>query len=96
MTIFTVLMPTPQPQLVAAIKNTYPNEFLLLNDTQWLISASSTVNEIAAKLGIYDPAKPAAPATGEAVIFATTAYFGRAPMTVWDWIKVKLETPPSG
>jgi hypothetical protein len=30
-----------------------------------------------------------------AIVFATSSYFGRAPATVWEWIKVKLESSPS-
>ena len=95
MTVFAVLMPSPQPNLAARIKALYASEHLPINDTQWLISTVGTVNELSAKLGIFDPAKPAEPPTGSAVIFATSAYFGRAPATIWDWLKIKLETPPS-
>jgi hypothetical protein len=96
MTVFAVLMPTPQPKLAETIKTHFPKDYLSVNETQWLISTSGTVTELCATIGIYDPAKPQAPATGEAIIFATSAYFGRAPTTIWDWIKAKLENPPSG
>jgi hypothetical protein len=95
MTVFAVLLPSPQPKLVEAIKAAFPKDHLSINDTQWLISTSGTVTELSAKLGIFDASKPATPATGQAIVFATSAYFGRAPATVWDWIKAKLEAPPS-
>ena len=95
MTIFAVLMPSPQPKLTEAIKTVFPKNHLSINDTQWLISTTGTVTELSAKLGIYDAAKPQSPASGDAVVFATSAYFGRAPATIWDWIKAKLEAPPS-
>jgi hypothetical protein len=95
MTIFTVLMPSPQPNLSAEIKRIYPLDHLSLNETQWLISATGTVTEVCAKLGIYDPSRPTAPMTGLAVVFTTTSYFGRAPTNIWDWLKAKLESPPS-
>lgn len=96
MTVFAVLLPSPQPTLVTKIKREFPNDHLSINETQWLISTIGTVTELSAKLGIYDAANPAASPTGSAIIFATSAYFGRAPGTIWDWLKVKLESPPSG
>jgi hypothetical protein len=98
MTIFAILLPGPHPRLIEAIQAAYPNDFLKLNDndTQWLISASGTVMEVSAKIGVADPNDRQKPSTGSAVIFATTSYYGRAPTPVWDWIKAKLENPPNG
>jgi hypothetical protein len=96
MTIFAVLMPAPQPALAEKIKQSFPNDHYALSDTQWLISASQTAIELSAKLGIVDPKAPTSPITGLAVIFATSSYYGRAPQSVWDWIKTKLESPPNG
>jgi hypothetical protein len=91
MKIFAILMPSTQPQLAEAIKKTFANDHLQIADTQWLVSTSGTVTDLCAKLGIYDPKNPNKPATGNAVVFAVSSYFGRAPTTVWDWLKVKLE-----
>jgi hypothetical protein len=96
MTIFALLMPLPQPPLEEAIKREFPNDHYAINDTQWLISASGTVIDVSAKIGIADPKMPSAPATGNGVIFATSSYYGRAPQPIWDWIKAKLEAPPNG
>jgi hypothetical protein len=95
MTIFAVLMPVHQPGVVAEIHRLYPNDHLPLNDSQFLISTSSTAVDLAAKLGIVDPQNPQKPSTGNAVVLATSSYFGRAPATVWDWMKTKLESPAS-
>jgi hypothetical protein len=95
MTIFAILMPSPQPALVEAIKAAYPADFLEVSPTQWLISSRSTVNEVSNKIGVTSLAADHSP-KGIAIIFATSSYFGRAPQTVWDWIKIKLESPPSG
>jgi hypothetical protein len=96
MTIFVILLPIPQPNLVDAIKAAYANEHLSLSDTQWLVSDSGTAIEVSAKIGVTDPNNRQAKATGNAVIFSTTSYYGRAPTPVWDWIKAKLENPPNG
>jgi hypothetical protein len=96
MTIFAILMPTPQPALVAEITRLYPDDHLSLNETQYLISASGTVQGLTTKLGMGPTREAGKELTGNAVIFATSSYWGRAPAAVWDWMKVKLEAPPSG
>jgi hypothetical protein len=94
MTIFAVLLPIPQPLLSEKIRAEFPNDSLQLNDYQWLISATGTVIELTAKLGIVNKESPEAP-TGVAVIFSTSSYYGRAPSPTWDWIKSKLESGAS-
>lgn len=96
MTIFAILLPNPAPALVSAIKTAYPFDHLSINDTQWLVSTTGTAIDLSAKIGVFDPANPTAPAIGNAVIFATNGYFGRAPSNIWEWIRTKLEATPSG
>lgn len=96
MTIFAVLLPSPQPVLVEAIKEAYPNNYLQITDTQWLISSVGTAIDVCVKVKIYDAKEPNQPPSGLAIVFAVSSYFGRAPGNVWDWIKVKLEAPPNG
>ena len=96
MTIFAVLMPMPQPALIDEITKSFPDNYLSLNQTQYLISTRGTVVELATKLGIYDEKHPEKQATGSAVLLATSSYSGRAPTAVWDWMKDKLESAPSG
>jgi hypothetical protein len=96
MTVFAVLMPTPQPGLVSVIEQEFPGNHILLNETQYLVSYSGTAKELVAKLRIYDAKLPAAPPSGLAVVLSVSSYFGRAPSTVWEWIKVKMESPAIG
>jgi hypothetical protein len=96
MAVFAVLMPTPQPALIAAIQRLFPTDCLAITDTQWLISTKGTAIELTAKLGIYDGAEPEKPAIGSAIILLVTSYFGRAPSDVWDWLKAKQEASPRG
>ena len=95
MTIFTILMPQPQPELAAEIMRQYPTDHFALNDTQWLVSSKQTVMEVSNSIGVSSLDQNFVP-KGLAVIFATSSYYGRAPTTVWDWIKVKLEGVPGG
>jgi hypothetical protein len=96
MTVFAVLMPIPQPTVASEIMRLFPTEHLKLSDTQYLISTGGTAVELSAKIGVYDVNDPAKSPAGNAVILATSSYFGRAPTTVWDWMKAKLESPPRG
>jgi hypothetical protein len=91
MTIFAILLPEPNPSVSATIADVFRDDFLSLNDTQWLVSSSLTIREVTARAGIYDISNPAAPQTANGVVFATTSYFGLAQATVWDWIRSKLE-----
>jgi len=93
MTIFAVLMPSAQPTLAAKIQAVFGQDSLMVSETQWLISASGTAQEICIRLSMYDPNNPNAPGVGSGIVFATSGYFGRAPTNIWEWIKVKLETP---
>jgi hypothetical protein len=96
MTIFAILVPAPNPTLSAAIAEAFKDDCLKLSETQWIVSSSATIHEVTAKAGIFDLKNPDTPSTGNAVVFATTSYFGRAPATVWDWIRSKLESQKNG
>lgn len=95
MTIFAVLLPTPQPGLVAAIEREFKEvNRRKVSETQWLLASTKTVIEVTAKLGIYDANNPSVPPTGNAIVLAVAAYFGRAPIETWDWIRSRLESTP--
>jgi len=96
MTIFAILLSAPNPRLAEAIEEAYPGNWLSLSETQFLVSSSGTAMHVSARIGIADPTDRQKPSIGAAVVFATTAYYGRAPTPVWDWIKAKLENPADG
>jgi hypothetical protein len=94
MTIFVLMMPTPQPALAQKVQAEFNGNSLSITDTQWLISASGTAQEVSTRLGITDPTNPSAQPVGVGIVFATSGYFGRAPSNIWEWLKAKLEAPP--
>jgi hypothetical protein len=96
MTIFAVLMPFPQPEIAEAIKSEFPQDSFEITPTQWLVPTSGTAVELVKRLGIFDRENPSKPSIGNAVVFATSSYFGRGPVTLWDWIKAKLEATSGG
>jgi hypothetical protein len=95
MTIFAILMPRPQPALAAKLVSEFKTDALQVSDTQWLVSAIGTAQEISVRLGIYNPDSATTAPVGDAIVFATSGYFGRAPANIWEWIKVKLEAVKS-
>lgn len=91
LTIFAVLLPEPQPALAKRIRDEFGEDALSVTETQWLVAASGTSEDLVRRLGIFDRANPSAPAVGSAIVFATSGYFGRAPTNIWEWLKTKLE-----
>lgn len=96
MTIFSVTILSFSQPVADEIKKAYPNDHLAISNDQYLISTIGTASDVSAKIGLYDPKNPTAPPTGSGIVFSTNGYFGRAPSNVWEWIKAKLETTPSG
>ena len=95
MTVYAILLPVPQPALAEAITAAFGDAFFL-SDTQWLVSSPLSVYEVSAKIRLYDPKNPQGESLGTAVVFATSSYYGKAPATLWDWLKVKLEAHQNG
>ena len=96
MSIFAVLLPTPQPALVAEIRRLFPDNHLALNETQYLISTLGTAEELTVRLGMGPAVEGGPPLTGSDVVLAISSYYGRAPTPVWDWMYAKLEAPARG
>jgi hypothetical protein len=96
MTVFAILLPEPQPTLVEAIVRAFPDDHFSLSETQWLVSSPLTVHDVTEKIEVYSVKNPSAPSVGNAVVFSTSSYFGKAPGAVWEWIKNKLEARQNG
>ena len=96
MTVFAILMPEPQPELQKQIIDSFADDLYVLSDMQWLVSSQLTIYEVSAKIKLHDPKNLENPSLGNAVIFATSSYYGKAPATLWDWLKSKLEAPKHG
>ncbi|WP_158918055.1 hypothetical protein [Caulobacter sp. S45] len=94
MTIFAILMPSPQDALSKKIEDEFKTDSLKITDTQYLVSAQGTAQEICVRLGIFN-SDAAVPVVGQGIVFATSGYFGRAPANIWEWVKAKLEAPTS-
>lgn len=91
MIVYSIIAVAPAPGLDAAIKAAFPNNWLQVTPTFWLVAGTGTAQEVSNKIGITPPGRT--PDLGTAVVFATAGYYGRAPNNIWEWIKAKLEAP---
>jgi hypothetical protein len=74
----------------AAVEQTFSRDHLALDSGEYLISTNGTPIEVARRLGITPEGGPSA------IVFSIAGYWGRAPSTVWDWLKAKLESVSDG
>ncbi|MEI7609379.1 MAG: hypothetical protein WCJ64_18515 [Rhodospirillaceae bacterium] len=87
MTIFAIISRVPNPTLSEVIRTTYPNDHqTLVEDSQWLVSAKDTAVNVAEKLGLG-----ADGTNGPGMVLGVSSYFGRAPINIWEWMKVKWD-----
>lgn len=68
------------PQLKAAIEKEFPDDFLEVEEGEWLVSAKLTAQEVSDRLAITDGTN------GGAIVFKMSGFYGRAPRPIWDWI----------
>jgi hypothetical protein len=90
MTVFVIIgQPgTNAARLPGAIAQEFPDNFLKIQDTTWLIASKGTAQEISDKLGISEGTN------GSAVVASINTYFGRATPDpdIWEWVKTKWES----
>jgi hypothetical protein len=91
MTVFTLISLAPGPAIAAAIEEHFQNNNIKIADNVWLLAGVGTAQEISNRLGVTPDAK-----VGNAIVFATSGYYGRGPSNNWEWIKAKLEAPAIG
>lgn len=82
----------PQPQLAEKIAQAFPQDHFKLSDLQWIVSSPLSVIDLTAKLEIYNAREPAAPSSGDAVVFSVLSYYVLGPNTLWDWLRAKQES----
>ena len=90
MTIFAVIATNQQEKLGAAIAKIYPENHIRINAESWLVSSEGTSNELSDKLGVTDGSN------GSAVVLSVSGYYGRAPTSIWEWMKAKWGTGKDG
>ena len=87
MTIFAVMAKEPTSELEGTIARVYPKEKnYRLTDRTWLLSDTATAREVSEKLGVRKGG-----ITGVVVMGTTSAYYGVANTSLWDWLRARIE-----
>lgn len=64
-----------------------PAEFRYeLANNQWVVYVEGTSAELANSFGVKED-----PHVGTGIVFPLSSYAGRAPATLWEWIKARAE-----
>jgi hypothetical protein len=92
MNVFAVVALNDQmlPDFKTAIEGSFPGNNLEAGKTVWLVADPGTTLNVSEKLGI----KKEPPLLRGVLVINFTSYFGRAPGSLWEWIKAKLEETP--
>lgn len=90
MPIFVVNATQNATKLANAVKTAFPSDHHFISDWAYLVSFSGTAQELSDKLQISEGEKIGG------VVTQVSAYYGRAPVTVWSWIKAKWESASRG
>ena len=85
MSVFAIFRASKPDAIREALAKAYADEHLELQNDEWLVSASQTAEEVSDALGISEGE------SGSAIVVKVGSYFGRAPSSIWEWIKVKSE-----
>lgn len=96
MTIFAIIRVADPPKMAAAIESNFPDNFVRLQDDEWLVSGTGTAREVSDKLGITTSGTSELAVGSALVLTVGGGYYGRASTVIWDWIKTKLESSSSG
>jgi hypothetical protein len=86
---------TTTDALNAAVEQAISNQadrYRLPADRGWLIRYSGTSVELSNQVGITGQAPGEPPAIGSAMVLPVTAYYGRGPTDMWEWIKTRFES----
>jgi hypothetical protein len=68
------------------------DRYQLPADRGWLIRYAGTSVELSNHIGITGQAAGELPMLGPALVVPITAYFGRGPTEMWEWIQTRFES----
>lgn len=80
---FVTSLTNPAAVLAAAEKAVPEGDVHAASQDKFFIRFEGTSNELSEKLGVADGS------TGTAIILLVTAYHGRAPKSIWEWVAQK-------
>lgn len=90
-------------RLSQTVASAFPNDFLPVESSVWLVAFAGTAFDVSAKLGINQPSAHSAQQSlpemahrDPALVFEVGSYFGLASPSIWTWIKTKWEATARG
>lgn len=84
MQVFAVFDVSRPAEVEAAIRLHFPDDHLVLRDGQWLVAARlMTSRDVSDRLGISEGE------TGNGIVVAMDAYWGRASNSIWEWMSAR-------
>jgi hypothetical protein len=86
---------TKTDALSAAVERAIPDpadRYLLPAERGWLIRYAGTSVELSNLIGITGQAPGDPPTLGPALVVPITAYYGRGPTDMWEWIKTRFDS----
>lgn len=67
------------------------DKYKLQSDRGWLISFEGTTVELSNHIGLTGQPQGETSPIGSAIVIPVTAYYGRGPSDMWEWLKTRLE-----
>lgn len=67
------------------------NQYKLQSDRGWLIKFDGTSVELSNHIGLTGQPQGETSPLGSAIIVPVSAYYGRGPTDMWEWLKTRLE-----
>jgi len=92
MAIFAVISTDPKPELETAIVRLYAGDKQYrFTDRVWFIADAGTAREVSEKLNVKRGGT-----TGVVVFLMSSAYYGVASSSLWDWLRARVEEDADG
>jgi hypothetical protein len=88
MAAFLVTSLVPNPALSNNIAGAYPNAYLTISQTAWLVGDTGvTTKDVCEKIGVREGG------ISGVITVKIESYFGFAPPNIWEWLKVRVIEP---
>ena len=85
MAVFYVTSLKGADRIGAIVSERFGTDSLEIQPGQWLVAYKGTSQQLSDELGISDGS------IGSCIIFAISGYWGRAPTSIWEWLKSNWE-----
>lgn len=90
--IATPLTPSTDALNAAVEKSIEPaHRYKLQADRGWLINYDGTTVELSNHIGLTGQQPGETSTIGSAIIVPVSAYYGRGPSDMWEWLKTRIE-----